>query len=101
MTTYAITGQRITLVIILALILWQVYAQIQEFRIRRRTTKALKTLLDASPEGWAITHREFLAQRRTQQELRTTREALIEAVSEDCREWEGNPFALDTPDEAA
>lgn len=69
---------------------------ISEYFLRRRIRSELRDLLATSEAAWAVEHRVWMARHRSGQEVRISKEALIESASEECREWEG-AFSLDEP----
>lgn len=95
---YALLGQTLVLAILGGVVAWQLYVTVQELFIRRRTRDSLRTLLDSSPENWAITHRQWLANRRSGLELKLSRDALIDVAVEECEGWhnQDNRTEVDT-----
>jgi hypothetical protein len=98
---YSLAGQYLTAAIVFGIFLSLVYDQVRVFLAKRKIRGELRKLLETSNESWWVEHRAFLERKRTGREIRLSKDALIDVVAEECREWEGDAFSLDAPDEAA
>lgn len=54
---------------------------------KRRIRRELRNLLNTSEADWAVKHREFMARRRSGQEIKLNRDALIDVVEEECKPY--------------
>lgn len=74
---------------------------ISEYFLRRRIRSELRDLLATSEAAWAVEHRVWMARHRSGEDVKLSRDELIECAAEECEAFHLDPENHEHPRPAA